>query len=113
MIDSLIGGKIHGTATQRTGTSGKPFWTCKVRVSTADGEALFVSVIAFSETVGTALLALEDGDSIALSGAMTPKVWTDRDGKAHPALDLVAHAALTAYHVTRKRRAVTETEGAD
>jgi hypothetical protein len=41
-----------------------------------------------------------------LSGALTPKVWTDREGNARPALDLVAHAVLSPYHVTRKRNAV-------
>ncbi|SIT37730.1 hypothetical protein BN2475_120180 [Paraburkholderia ribeironis] len=35
-----------------------------------------------------------------------PKVWTDRDGNARPALDMVAHAALSAYHVQRRRKAV-------
>ena len=52
------------------------------------------------------LLALGDGDSVSLSGALTPKVWTDRDGHARPALDLVAHGLLTSYHVTRKRKAM-------
>ncbi|HNA29025.1 MAG TPA: hypothetical protein PK437_03155 [Thiobacillaceae bacterium] len=28
-------------------------------------------------------------------------------GEARPALDLVAHGALTAYHLTRKRRAMS------
>jgi len=35
---------------------------------------------------------------------MTPKEWTDRDGIAHPALDLVAHAALTATTSKRNGR---------
>lgn len=106
MIDGLIGGKMHGKAQQRTGQSGKPFVTAKVRTPLADGESIFVNVIAFSDSAGAALLALDDGDSIAISGALTPKVWTDRSGTAKPALDMIAHAVTTAYHVTRKRRAV-------
>ena len=43
---------------------------------------------------------------MALSGTLTPKVWTDRNGEIHPGLDMVAAAVLTAYHVRRKRRAV-------
>jgi single-stranded DNA-binding protein len=111
MIDGLIGGKLHGEAAQRTGQSGKPFYTCKVRTATAAGDALFVNVIAFSESVGAALLALEDGDSVCLSGALTPKVWTDAKGDPRVVLDLVAHAAITSYNVTRKRQAV-QTESA-
>jgi len=53
-----------------------------------------------------ALLALDDGDSISLAGTLTPKVWEDKNGATRPALDMVAHAVLTAYHVTRKRKAV-------
>ena len=66
----------------------------------------FVSVIAFDDAPCKALLALSDGDSVALSGSLTPKVWTDREGNTRPALDLVAHQVLTSYHVTRKRAAV-------
>ncbi|MDC6177366.1 single-stranded DNA-binding protein [Ralstonia solanacearum] len=101
-----MGGRLYGTAEERTGKSGKAFVTAKVRAAGADGETLFVNVITFSRTVGDALLALEDGDSVALSGSLTPKVWTDKNGETRPALDMVAHVVLTAYHVKRKREAV-------
>lgn len=107
MIDGLIGGKLHGKPAQRVGQSGKAFVTAKVRTPTANGETLFVNVIAFSESVGASLLGLDDGDSVAISGALTPKAWTDRNGEVKPSLDMVAHALLTTYHVTRKRRAVS------
>lgn len=107
MIDGLIGGKLHGKPAQRVGQSGKAFVTAKVRTPTANGETLFVNVIAFSESLGVSLLALDDGDSVSLSGALTPKAWTDRSGEAKPSLDMVAHALLTTYHVTRKRQAVS------
>ncbi|WP_431641758.1 hypothetical protein [Burkholderia sp. ZZQ-2] len=68
-----------------------------------DGETLFANVIAFSSEAKAALLGLDDGDSVALAGTLTPKVWTDRIGEAKPALDMVANAVLTAYHVKRKR----------
>lgn len=106
MIDSLIAGKLYGSPTGKTSKAGKPFVTAKVRAAAGDGEALFINVIAFDATVCVALLALGEGDAVALAGTLTPKVWTDRDGNTRPALDLVAHGVLTAYHVTRKRRAV-------
>ncbi|MBB5467250.1 single-stranded DNA-binding protein [Paraburkholderia sp. CI2] len=105
MIDGLIAGKLYGTAQTRTGQSGKAFVTAKVRAAVGDGETLFVNVITFSDTAAAALLALEDGDAVALAGTLSPKVWTDKHGEARPALDMVAHAVLTAYHVRRKRRA--------
>lgn len=106
MIDGLIGGKLHGKPAQRAGQSGKVFVTAKVRTPLTDGDSIFVNVIAFSESVCAALLALDDADSVALSGALTPKVWTDKSGTAKPALDMVASAITTPYHVQRKKRAV-------
>lgn len=106
MIDGLIGGKVYGKPGERTGQNGTRFVTAKVRAAAGDGESLFVNVIAFNADARAALLALDDGDSVSLSGTLTPKVWTDKNGDAHPALDMVAHAILTAYHVKRKRHAV-------
>ena len=106
MIDALIAGKLHGKPISKTGPSGKPFVVCKVRVPTQDGDSIFVSVICFDEDVGRSLLALDDKDSVALSGELKPKVWTDKAGATKPALDLVAHSMTTAYHVTRKRKAM-------
>ena len=103
MIDGLISGKLYGQPTERTSKTGKPFALAKVRAAAGDGESLFVNVIAFDDAPVAALLALGDGDSVALSGSLTPKVWTDKEGNVRPSLDLVAHQVLTTYHVTRKR----------
>lgn len=106
MIDALIAGKLYGQPKTMTSKAGKPFATAKVRAAAGEGEALFVNVITFDAGTVAALLALGDGDSVALAGSLTPKVWTDKEGNSRPAVDLVAHKLLTAYHVTRKRKAV-------
>lgn len=111
-IEALILAKLHGTAEQRTGTqSGRRFVTCKVRAAVADGEALFVSVVAFSEAACAALLALEAGDSVALAGTLKVGVWTDREGNARPSLDLVAAQVMTVYGLTKKRKAAAGAQG--
>ena len=110
MIDALIGGKLYGKPAQRMGQSGKPFYTAKVRTATTGADALFVNVITFSESVGATLLALDDGDSICLSGSITPKTWTPANGEPRVVLDMIASAAISSYNVTRKRRASVETE---
>jgi len=107
MIDGLIAGKIYGQSMQRTGTNGQPFVVCKVRAATGAGESIFVSVICFNGDTCKALLALADGDGVAMAGQLTPKVWTDKAGIAKPALDLVCQQLLTAHHVQRKRRAMS------
>ena len=111
MIDALIGGKLYGTAQERTAQNGSGFVTAKVRATGSDGETLFVNVISFSESVAAALLALGDGDTVALAGTLTPKVWTDKHGEARPALDLMAHDVLSAYHVKRRRAAMRSEAG--
>lgn len=106
MIDALVAGKLYKQPVERKGKAGRPFVTAKVRVAVGDGDALFVNVIAFTPSACAALLALEDGDTVALAGALTPGVWTDDAGAARVAVDMVAHGVLTPYHVTRKRRAL-------
>ncbi|GAB2732152.1 hypothetical protein GCM10027019_09420 [Melaminivora jejuensis] len=110
-IDALISGKLHARPESRTSKNGKPFATAKLRAAAGDGDSLFVNVIAFEQAAVAALLALDAGDSLAVAGSVTPKVWTDREGVARPALDVVAHQVLTAYHVTRKRRAMQPEDG--
>jgi len=82
-----------------------------VRPSTREGNAVFVNVIAFASELANALLALAEGDSVALAGELTPKVWQPKDGgEPRPSLDLCVHAVLTEYHVARKRKAVQGNE---
>ena len=109
MIDGLIGGKLYGAPEKRLGKAGKPFAMAKVRATAGDNEStLFVNVIAFDDAACNALLALSDGDSVTLAGSLTPKVWTDKQGVVRPALDMVAHQVLTAYHVQAKQAAMQQ-----
>lgn len=106
MIDALIQGRVYAPAQERTSKSGRPFVTAKVTTSAKDGSSLFVNVIAFAPDACRALLALGAGDTVALSGELATSIYQGKDGAPRVGLDLTAHAVLTAYHVTRKRRAV-------
>jgi hypothetical protein len=108
MIDALISGKLFNKPASHTGKSGKPFCTAKVRVATQGDEAIFVSVIAFDAPVITALMALDAGDSVSLTGSLTPKTW---NGKA--TLDLIASGILTVYSAKKKRQAMTAAPDAE
>jgi single-stranded DNA-binding protein len=102
MIDALIAGRLYGVAEQRTGHAGSTYVTCKIKAMTDDGDGIICNVIAFNDVVRSALLELEDGASLSLSGALTPKVWTDKQGNARPALDLVAHSIQNLAFAERK-----------
>ena len=112
MIDGLIGGKLHEKPLQRNSKNGNAFVTAKVRVADGQGESIFANVIAFSDSAKAALLALDAGDSVSIAGTLTPKAWIDKHGEAKPALDVQAHAVLSAYHVKRKRDAVATAKAA-
>ena len=107
MIEALILAKLHNKPEQRTGTTGRPFVTCKARAAT-DADAVFVNVVAFSESTCAALLALDAGDAVALAGTLKAGAWIDRDGNARPSLDLVAAQVLTFYALAKKRKASSE-----
>lgn len=106
MIEGLISGTLVGLAEQRQGKNDTSFVLAKVKATPGDGESLIVNVIAFTAEAGAALLALDEGDSLALTGSLSPKVWTDKQGNTRPALDMVASQVLTVYHVDRKRAAM-------
>lgn len=95
MIDGLVAGRLYGEAERRTDKAGKAYTLAKVRASTAEGEVLFINVIAFDEGLCASLHHLHDGDSVALSGSLNPRVWTDKQGNARPALDMVAHRLIS------------------
>lgn len=95
MIDGLVAGRLYGEAERRTDRAGKAYSLAKVRASTAEGEVLFVNVIAFDDDLCASLHRLCDGDSVALSGSLNPRVWTDKQGNARPALDMVAHRLIS------------------
>lgn len=108
MIDALIIGRLHGKPQARQSRTGNPFVTGKVRTPLPNGEALFLNVIAWRDSLQAALLALDDGDAVALSRELTPKLWQPERGEPRIQCDLTAHALLTEYHVQRKRRAVAD-----
>lgn len=104
-IESLILGKLHQPAEQRTSKAGRPFVTATVRAAVGEAEGVFVKVLAFSESAGAALLALHAGDALAVAGTLKPAAWIDREGNARPSLDLVAAQVLTLYGLKKKRAA--------
>jgi len=103
MIEGLVTGTLIGHAEERQGKHDSAFVLVKVKTQSSEGESLIVNVIAFAAAARAALLALDEGDTVAVSGALTPKVWTDKQGNTRPALDLVASQVLSVYHVDRKR----------
>ena len=97
MIEGLIAGRLMGEASRRVDKMGRDYTVARVLARNKVDEEFIVNVIAFDEAPCAALLALRDGEGLSLSGALTPKVWTDKQGNTRPSLDLVAAHVLTAH----------------
>ena len=106
MIDGLIAGRMMGDASRRVDKAGRSYVVARALARNKMDEEFIVNVIAFDEAPSAALLALADGEALTLSGALTPKVWTDKQGNHRPSLDLVAVQVMTAYHVSAKQAAL-------
>lgn len=94
MIDGLIAGRLLGDASRRVDKTGRTYIVARVLARTKADEEFIVNVIAFDDAPCAALLALADGDSLSLSGPLTPKVWTDKQGNTRPSLDLIANRVM-------------------
>jgi single-stranded DNA-binding protein len=95
MIEALVAGRLMGDASRRVDKTGRGFVVARVLARNRADEEFIVNVIAFDDTAGAALLALADGDALSLAGALTPKVWTDKQGVVRPSLDLIATRVLS------------------
>lgn len=96
MIDGLVAGRLMGEASRRVDKAGRGYVVARVLARNRADEEFIVNVIAFDEIPGAALLALADGDGLSLAGALTPKVWTDKQGIVRPSLDLIATRVMSA-----------------
>ena len=106
MIDGLIAGRLMGDASRRVDKAGRSYAVARVLARNKADEEFIVNVIAFDAAAGAALLALGDGDALSLTGSLTPKVWTDKQGNHRPSLDLIATQVMSAHDVGRKAAAV-------
>lgn len=106
MIDALITGKLHAPASKLTSKAGNPFVKVRLIVHSADGGSLFVGLVAFDDTVQGELMAMSQGDSVAVAATLTPRAYIDRNGEAAPAMEGIAHHVTSPYHIRKKRKAM-------
>ena len=112
MIDALIQGKVFKPATKKTAANGKPFCTAMITTAQKDKEGATVqqaiSVLAFNQQAVAALLALSEGDAVAVAGKLTLSTYQAKDGAVKPSASLLCHHVTSAYHISRKRDVATK-----
>jgi hypothetical protein len=102
MIDGLVAGRLMGDASRRVDKAGRTYIVARALARNRADEEFIVNVIAFDDAPGAALLALADGDALTLAGALTPKVWVDKQGVHRPSLDLIATRVMSALDAARQ-----------
>jgi single-stranded DNA-binding protein len=112
MIDALIAGRLYAKPQRRTDKAGKPYTVARVRVLAPTGENLVFHCVCFTEEIASRLLALNEGDGLAVSGDLKVGTFQGKDGTWRPSLDMVVHGLLTNYEVACRREAMVERQEA-
>ena len=102
MIDGLVAGRLMGDASRRVDKANRAYIVARVLARNKADEEFIVNVIAFDDAPCAALLALADGDALSLAGALTPKVWTDKQGMHRPSLDMIATRVMSVGDASRQ-----------
>ena len=102
---ALIEGSLFGEPVRRTGASGKPFVTAKIRSGTGGEEsgALWVSVIAFGDTADR-LAELHDRADLSVSGRAELTCYQARAGEHRAGLSLVIVQIATLRRKPKAKR---------
>lgn len=103
MIRVLVSGCLYGRPETRTGKSGKPFVTCKLRVDTQEEHATWASAIAFGREAER-LAGLKDGDAVSVAGRAKLEAFEAKDGALRASLSIVVDDIAA---VRRKPKAAT------
>jgi single-stranded DNA-binding protein len=75
----LVSGALFRAPERKTSQAGKSYVRATLKVqSTTDNGSDFWSLMVFSETTGTALLELADGDRVAVQGTLKVGIYNNK-----------------------------------
>ena len=103
MIHALISGSLYGDPQQRTGKSGKPFTTAKLKTAGKDGQPIWVNLIAFND-VGDQLAALSANAPLSVTGQAEISAWIGKDGNPAAGLSLTIEEMIGLKQKSPKKR---------
>lgn len=93
MIRALVTGTLHEAPIARSGKTGKPFVTAKLRADAAEG-AVWCSLIAFGEQA-EALKEQKANAALSVAGRATLSAWLDKAGEPKAGLSVVVDQLAT------------------
>lgn len=102
---SITTGALFKGPEQRVSKAGKPFWTATLKCR--DGDATqWIKIVVFSETIGSELMRLQDGDGLSAQGALSVSTY-ERNGETKIGFSLLADHILA---LRQPRRPKSETK---
>ncbi len=104
MTTALFLGDLLAAPVQRQTSAGSRFATATVRTG-AGSKSVLTGLATFSESTVDKLLGLKKGDSLAATGVLEMKVWSDREGRERRDWRLTASQVLTVYEAANRRKA--------
>lgn len=109
MLSVLLQGTLTAAPVRRTSSKGSNFATAQLRCAGEDGESVFCSVITFAPEAVEALLALQKGDAVAITGEASLSTW-QKDGEHRVGLRVTGTRVLTVYQASKRRKAAAGVE---
>lgn len=96
---AAVYGRLGRDPEQRTSAAGKVWASASMAVQAGDDDAaMWFGVVAFGKVAET-LCRHAKGDPIGVSGRLQMNRWTDREGKEHERLQIVADSIVSARTV--------------
>ena len=98
----LISGVLYRAPEQRIAKSGKPFWSATIRVKDGDASQWW-KLLVFSESAGTELMRLGDGDALSAQGTMRAETY-EKNGETRISMTCFADHILPLKPAPKERR---------
>jgi len=104
MLSILLEGTLTSAPVSRISGKGTPFATVQMRAAGEDGETVWCSCIAFSDTAVDALLALHAGDAVAVAGQASLNHWETSSGEHRVGLRVTVQRVLSVFDAGQRRK---------
>lgn len=105
MLNILVSGTLYSSQSRVSG-KGNSYLTGSIRVPMKAGDKdMFISFIAFSDSVQGAISTLEPGEALSVSGPGELKSWTGKDGTEKHGISIIVDHVMTNMPAERERPA--------
>ncbi len=107
MLSVLVEGALTADPESRTGSRGKPYTIARMRAHGEDGEAVFVSLIAFRPPAAKALAEMANGDAVAIAGHAALNRWEGQGGEQCVGLKVTVSRVMSVFEAGQRRQIAT------